>query len=146
MTATLTQEPETTQTESAKPRNPHTIVWFELPVHDLARSTRFYEQVFQFRLATDQRFPGMAMFPKRESSSITGALIEIHHPGLTGKASSDGTVIYLSCDGQLDAVVVRALAAGAKLLEEVAQLPAGIGWTAQIQDLDGNRVGLHAAF
>ena len=146
MTATLIQEPEMTATKVTKPRNPHTIVWFELPVSNLARSRRFYEQVFQIQLATDQRFPGLAMFPKREPSSITGALIEIHHPGLTGKASTDGTVIYLSCDGELDAVVKRAQAAGAKLLEEVAQLPAGIGWTAQIQDLDGNRVGLHAAF
>ena len=146
MTATLIQETEATTTKVTKPRNPHTIVWFELPVSDLAGSRRFYEHVFEIQLATDERFPGLAMFPRRESSSITGALMEIHHPGLTGKASTDGTVIYLSCDGQLDAVVKRALAAGAKLLEEVAQLPAGIGWTAQIQDLDGNRVGLHAAF
>ena len=146
MTATLIQERETTATKVTKPRNPHTVVWFELPVSDLARSTRFYEQVFQIQLATDERFPGLAMFPKRESSSITGALMEIHSPGLTGKASTDGAVVYLSCDGELDAVVKRAQAAGARLLEEVAQLPAGIGWTAQIQDLDGNRVGLHAAF
>lgn len=146
MTATLIQEPETTATTATKPRNPHTIVWFELPVSDLARSRRFYEQIFEVQLATDERFPGLAMFPKRTSSSISGALIEIHHPGLTGKASTDGTIVYLSCDGQLDAVVKRTLAAGGKLLEEVAQLPAGIGWTAQIQDLDGNRVGLHAAF
>ncbi len=138
--------PQTTPAAALQPRNPHTAVWFELPVRDLAHSTRFYEQVFQTRLLTDPRFPGMAIFPRREPSSITGALIQIHHPGLTGKASTDGTVIYLNCDGELDAVVKRARAAGAELLEEVAQLPAGIGWSAQIRDLDGNRVGLHAAF
>jgi predicted enzyme related to lactoylglutathione lyase len=138
--------PQTTAATSRQPRNPHTAVWFELPVSDLARSARFYEQVFQTRLLSDPRFPEMAIFPRRESSSITGALIQIHNGGLTGRASTDGTVIYLSCDGQLDAVVKRACAAGARLLEEVAQLPAGIGWTAQIQDIDGNRVGLHAAF
>jgi predicted enzyme related to lactoylglutathione lyase len=146
MSETLTLEPQTTATEYAKPRNPNTVVWFELPVSDLARSRRFYEEVFQIRMATDERFPGLAMFPKRQTSSITGALLEIHEPGLTGKASTDGTVIYLSCDGELDAVVARARAAGAQLLEEVAQLPAGIGWTAQLRDLDGNRVGLHAAY
>jgi predicted enzyme related to lactoylglutathione lyase len=143
MTRTMT---ETAPAAVAQPRNPNTVVWFELPVSDLARSTRFYEQVFQVRLATDERFPGLAIFPRREPSSITGALIEVHSPGITGRASTDGTVIYMSCDGELDAVVKRARAAGAKLLEEVAQLPAGIGYTAQIQDLDGNRVGLHAAF
>jgi predicted enzyme related to lactoylglutathione lyase len=146
MTETLTLEPQSAATETNKPRNPNTVVWFELPVSDLARSRRFYEEVFQIRMATDERFPGLAMFPKRQASSITGALLEIHEPGLTGKASTDGTVIYLSCDGELDAVVARARAAGAQLLEEVAQLPAGIGWTAQLRNLDGNRVGLHAAY
>ena len=146
MTATLIQEPDTAVTKATRLRNPHTIVWFELPVSDLARSRRFYEQIFQIQLATDERFPGMAMFPKRERSSITGALIEIHSPGLTGKASMDGTVVYLSCDGKLDAILHRAQEAGGTIIEEVAQLPAGIGWTAQIRDTEGNRVGLHSAF
>ena len=80
MTQTLSETmletmPEASPAATQRPRNPNTVVWFELPVSDLARSTRFYEQVFQIRLATDERFPGLAMFPKREASSITGALI-----------------------------------------------------------------------
>jgi len=46
----------------------------------------------------------------------------------------------------MDAVLKRAQSAGAQLLQEVAQLPNGMGYIAQFRDLDGNRVGLHAAF
>lgn len=152
MTASATLESPVTQlTTTTRPRSIHTAVWFEIPVRDLGRSTWFYEQVFQIQLQNDSRFPGMAVFPKREPAAITGALVEIHEPNgelsasLCGKPSTDGTVVYLSCDGQIDAFVHRALTAGASIIEEVAQIPAGLGYSAQIRDLDGNRIGLHSA-
>ena len=156
MTASATLEtptatPASKTMPSATQRAIHTAVWFEIPVRDLACSTRFYEQVFQIQLLSDPRFPGMAVFPRRDAASTTGALVEIHdlsseHPrSLCGKPSTDGVVIYLSCDGQIDAFVHRALTAGATLIEEVAQIPAGLGYSAQIRDLDGNRIGLHSA-
>jgi len=82
------------------------------------------------------------MFPRKQDDAVTGALTLTD----TGKPSTDGAVVYLNCDGQLDLVIKRALAAGAQLLQEVVQLPAGIGWSAQLRDLDGNRVGLHASW
>jgi predicted enzyme related to lactoylglutathione lyase len=152
MTASATLEtPPSSTALSGNQRPIHTAVWFEIPVRDLARSTWFYEQVFQIQLLSDPRFPGMAVFPRRDAASTTGALVEIHelnseHPrSLCGKPSTDGVVIYLSCDGQIDAFVHRALTAGATLIEEVAQIPAGLGYSAQIRDLDGNRIGLHSA-
>jgi predicted enzyme related to lactoylglutathione lyase len=155
MTASATLETPASAAKQAASlatqRSIHTAVWFEIPVRDLARATRFYEQVFQIQFQTDARFPGMAVFPRREANSTTGALIQIHDSGhaqsshdLCGKPSTDGVVIYLSCDGQIDAFVHRALTAGASLIEEVAQIPAGLGYSAQIRDLDGNRIGLHS--
>ena len=75
----------------------------------------------------------------------------LHHdssqqPSLIGQPTSDGAVVYLNCDGQLDAIIRRTTQAGGQILQEVAQLPNGMGYFAQIRDLDGNRVGLHAAF
>jgi predicted enzyme related to lactoylglutathione lyase len=151
MTASATLE-TSEATPATRPRSIHTAIWFEIPVRNLARSTWFYEQVFQIQLQNDPRFPGMAVFPRRESSSITGALVEIHEPNgdisgsLCGKPSTDGTVVYLSCDGQIDAFVHRALTAGGSIIEEVAQIPAGLGYSAQLRDLDGNRIGLHSTF
>lgn len=129
-----------------KERRLNNMVWFELPVSDLDRATTFYESVFATKLATDERFPGLAIFPRREQTSATGALAVIHDEELEGRPSTDGAVIYLNCDGEMDAVLKRAKAAGGQLLQEVAQLPGGMGWIAQFRDLDGNRVGLHATF
>jgi predicted enzyme related to lactoylglutathione lyase len=122
------------------------VVWFELPVTNLDRATQFYETVFDTKLATDQRFPGIAIFPRRHETATTGALAVTHDPQIEGRPSTDGAVVYLNCDGELDAVLKRAKAAGGELLQEVAQLPGEMGWIAQFRDLDGNRVGLHATF
>ncbi|WP_263352650.1 VOC family protein [Acidicapsa acidisoli] len=129
-----------------KEKRLNNVVWFELPVTNLDRATQFYETVFDTKLATDQRFPGIAMFPKRHETATTGALAVTHDPKIEGRPSTDGAVVYLNCDGELDAVLKRAKAAGGELLQEVAQLPGEMGWIAQFRDLDGNRVGLHATF
>ena len=129
-----------------KEKRPNNVVWFELPVIDLNRATSFYEPVFATKMATDERFPGIAMFPKRHETATTGALAETHDAKIEGRPSTDGAIVYLNCDGEMDAVLKRAKAAGGELLQEVAQLPGGMGWIAQFRDLDGNRVGLHATF
>jgi predicted enzyme related to lactoylglutathione lyase len=128
--------------EITKQRRPNNMVWFELPVADLNRATNFYESVFAVKLASNEAFPGIAVFPRQNETATTGALALIPET----RPSVDGTVVYLNCDGQLDAVLKRAKAAGGELLQEVAQLPGGMGWVAQFRDLDGNRVGLHATF
>jgi hypothetical protein len=114
--------------EMKKERRLNNMVWFELPVNDLNRATSF------------------AMFPRRHETATTGALAVTHDAKIEGRPSTDGAVVYLNCDGEMDAVLKRAKAAGGELLQEVAQLPGGMGWIAQFRDLDGNRVGLHAAF
>ena len=127
-------------------KRPNNVVWFELPVTNLDRATSFYESVFGTKLAIDARFPELAIFPRRHEQASTGALAVTHDPKHDGRPSTDGVVIYLNCDGDMDGVLKRAKAAGGELLQEVAQLPGGMGWIAQFRDLDGNRVGLHAAF
>ena len=148
MTETMTETEATPQTksetkpETKKVRRNNNMVWFELPVSDLERAKAFYEAIFVTELQTHQNFPGIAMFPKTDDSTLTGALA--HDPDV--KPSTEGAIVYLNCDGQLDAVLSRAQKAGAQLLQEVAQLPGNMGWVAQFRDLDGNRVGLHAMF
>jgi uncharacterized protein len=127
-------------------KRPNNVVWFELPVTNLDRATSFYECVFGTKLAVDARFPELAIFPRRHEQASTGALAVTHDPLHEGRPSTDGAVIYLNCDGDMDGVLKRAKAAGGELLQEVAQLPGGMGWIAQFRDLDGNRIGLHAAF
>ncbi|MFC5863105.1 VOC family protein [Acidicapsa dinghuensis] len=132
----------TLMTEPVKTRRANNMVWFELPVTNLERATEFYEIAFGTDLKTDARFPRIAMFPRTSDEAVTGALAEMS----SVSPSTDGTVVYLNCDGDIDGVLKRAKAAGGEVLQEVAQLPGGMGWIAQFRDLDGNRVGLHATF
>jgi predicted enzyme related to lactoylglutathione lyase len=142
MTATTTATLNELAPKTGKNRRPDNLVWFELPVTDLPLAIAFYEIVFATELRVDPRFPELAIFPRLREDSITGALIQddVHKP------SDQGTIVYLNCDGDLDGVLARTKMAGGAVLQEVAQLPGDMGWIAQIRDLDGNRVGLHAAF
>jgi len=139
--------PKTAATTQKSPR-PDNLVWFELPVSDLPLAIAFYEAVFATELRVDPHFPELAIFPRRREGAITGALIqeradEANH---YTSPSGQGTIVYLNCDGDLDGVLARTKAVGGTVLQEVAQLPGDMGWIAQIRDLDGNRVGLHAIF
>lgn len=128
--------------ETRQIRRSNNAVWFEVPVRDLAKAIEFYEAAFAVRLQMHPSFPELAMFPRDENTAVTGAIVESGN----GIPSSDGTVVYLNCDGDLDGILKRALANGATLLKEVAQLPGSMGFTAQFRDPDGNRIGLHASF
>ncbi len=145
--AMIDQTTETSpKNQTAQPRI-NTLVWFELPVSDLTRAKHFYERVFNTRLKADDRFPGLAIFPRSAEEAATGALVQAGPDSHLGASpSTDGTVVFLNCDGDLDGVLHRAQSLGATVLQEVAQLPSGMGWIAQFRDLDGNRVGLHAIF
>jgi uncharacterized protein len=142
MTAATAEAPQSTTQTATKSRRPNNMVWFELPVSDLDRAVSFYETAFAIQLRTDARFPDIAMFPRVSDDAVTGALAVMPD----SLPSLGGAVVYLNCDGDLDGVLARTQAAGGSVLQEVAQLPGGMGWIAQIRDLDGNRVGLHATF
>ncbi len=147
--ATLTQAAaKATTPKCEKSRRKDNLVWFELPVTDLPLAIAFYEAVFATEMRTDPQFPELAIFPRLREGAITGALIQEHadHGQHLSKPSDQGAIVYLNCDGDLDGVLARTKAVGGTVLQEVAQLPGDMGWIAQIRDLDGNRVGLHATF
>lgn len=147
-TATPQEFAPKTAPAADKMRRPHNLVWFELPVTDLPLAVAFYQAVFNIELRVDPRFPELAIFPRRHQDSITGALIQERADDANhfSSPSDQGAIVYLNCDGDLDGVLARTKACGGRVLQEVAQLPGDMGWIAQIRDLDGNRVGLHAAF
>lgn len=111
----------------------NTITWFEIPVADMARATKFYETVMATTLKVDA--DGMAVFP---ADGITGCLVK-----RDGSAPSrDGVRIYLDTGKALDAVVARVEKSGGKLvLPRTAIGPNG--FIAVMADPDGNHVGLH---
>jgi predicted enzyme related to lactoylglutathione lyase len=116
-----------------------TITWFEIPAADFGRAVRFYEAIFASPLQHLADWPNLAIFPYQRPG-VSGAIAvgEGHRP------SGDGVVIYLNCEGRIDAILDRVEKAGGSVVEPKNHIPS-VGWVAQIRDSEGNRVGLHAA-
>jgi predicted enzyme related to lactoylglutathione lyase len=119
------------------------VAWFEIPSRDLDRARRFYETILDCTMTKDDFGDPedvMCIFPT-EQSGVSGALVKrsFHRP------TGEGTLVYLSCDGKLDAVMGRVEAAGGKMLVPRTPVPGGYGAFACIRDTEGNHVGLHTA-
>jgi len=116
------------------------INWFEIPVADLARATRFYEQVMDCRLKPEAMGDSMlALFPA-EDPGVGGCLIS--HP--TMRPSSEGACVYLNAGRDLAPVLARVQSAGGCVVVPRTKISDEIGWFAVFADSEGNRVGLHS--
>lgn len=123
---------------SKEKRNPG--VYFEIPVINMQRAVQFYSQLFAFSFEQEE-FDGIQMsyFPFEEKlSGITGALAkgEIYQP------THHGVLLYLHAEN-LEATVEKAKKAGANVLYP-ATFHQDLGFAvAEIEDSEGNRIGLH---
>ncbi|MFN7220688.1 MAG: VOC family protein [Burkholderiales bacterium] len=116
------------------------VNWFEIPVADLARATRFYEAVFGKTLRQESMGPAsMAVFPY-EQEGVGGCLY--HAPQVL--PSAQGSIVYLDANPSIDAALERVLAERGRVSLPKTALPPGMGYFAHIVDSEGNRVGLHA--
>jgi len=122
----------------------HNVVgWFEIPVLDMDRAVRFYEQVFGIDLERHSLGPlEMAWFPWVEGGmGSSGSLVksEFHRP------CEGGLRIYFTAfsgDGAVEAG--RAEAAGGKVLIPRTLISGDIGYMAVIKDTEGNNICLHS--
>jgi uncharacterized protein len=119
-------------------KNP--VGYFEIPVEDLDRATRFYENVFgyEFERATVDGNE-MAWFPTYEDApGISGALAkgEIYIP------TTKGSLVYFSTDN-IDDALSRANSSGGRTLYPKTSIGA-LGWVAEFEDSEGNRIALHS--
>lgn len=116
------------------------INWFELPVTDMARATKFYETVLAVELKSEV-FAGTpnAIFPG-EDLAVRGSLIY----DARRKPNPDGSLIYLNANGKLDACLARVAAAGGKVVLPKTDI-GDPGHIAIVLDSEGNQIGLHQA-
>jgi len=124
-----------------KTKGKNVAVWFEINAGDLDRASSFYETILDTKLKRETCGKNMAIFPY-DPHHVSGCLIE--EKGT--RPAHGGVLVYLNCDGALNAVLGKVEKAGGKLLSSVIQLPEGMGSYAHIEDTEGNRIGLHAAF
>lgn len=118
------------------------ICWFELPVVELERATRFYETVLGISLRREScgGHP-MAIFPYTEPQP-SGALVQM--PQLAPR--DNGTLVYLNGGEDLNLALGRVAAAGGEVVMEKTDIGKDIGHIALFIDSEGNRVGLYSKY
>ncbi len=118
----------------------HAVTWFEIPVSDLARSQRFYEQLLGVALRPeDCTGARLAIFPYSEPG-VGGALMQVSEVA----PATGSPLLYLNAGDHLQTVLDRVGALGGQVLMPRTDLPDGMGCFAHIGDPDGQRIGLHA--
>jgi predicted enzyme related to lactoylglutathione lyase len=120
------------------------VGWFEIPTLDMDRAAKFYETVFNTKLAREKIGDlDMAWFPwNMEGYGSAGSLI--HFPEQY-KPSAEGVVIYLTASsGDLANEMGRVEAAGGTVLMEKKQISEEHGYMGLFLDSEGNRVAMHS--
>jgi len=116
--------------------------WFELPVLDIERATKFYEEIFDIELQRmEMQETKMAMFPfDAMSGKLSGALVE----GEWYTPSKDGVIIYFNGNPDLSVPLGKVVKAGGSIILEKMQIGEDHGYMAMFIDSEGNRVALHS--
>lgn len=121
------------------------INWFEIPVDNFDRAKKFYETIFNYQMPENQMGPARMGFflYDFQNSKIGGAIV--HNPGFYSP-QKDGTLVYLNCNPDLQAVLDKVNDAGGKIImgKKVISPDQNLGFFALINDTEGNRVALHS--
>lgn len=120
------------------------ISWFEIPATDIDRAQQFYETVFQIKMQPmDFQSTKMRMFPIDDPmKGIGGTLIDsggFHKPSAT-----DGPLIYLNGNPNVQIFLDRMEAAGGKTMVPKTEISPEYGYMAVFLDTEGNRIALHS--
>lgn len=122
----------------------HAISWFEIPATDLDRATKFYETLFDVSLIVlDMENIKMRMFPVDDPmSGIGGAVVD--SGGFHKPSSTDGPLIYLNGNPDVQLVLDKVEKAGGKIIVPKTEISPEYGFMAVFIDTEGNRIGLHS--
>lgn len=115
------------------------VIYFEIPVTDLARAVTFYRAVFSFNFEQEVIDNNtMALFPfVAGAKGISGALAK----GEIYKPTIEGTLIYFGTDN-IDETLLLAVNNGGEILYPKTS-NGELGYVAEFKDCEGNRIALH---
>jgi uncharacterized protein len=120
------------------------ISWFEIPSKDLDRATKFYEKIFGVSLIPmDMPNIKMRMFPIDDPMTGIGGAI-VHSDGFFVPSKTDGPLIYLNGNPDVQQVLDKVEAAGGSIIVPKTEISPEYGFMAVIIDTEGNRIGLHS--
>ena len=125
--------------------NNNVVGWFEIPVTNMDRAIKFYEEVFDFKLSRHILGPiDMAWFPSMEDGHGTSGSLVYNERAY--KPSMDGVLIYFTAQsGDLSIELGKVEKSGGKILLPKTQISAEVGYMALLTDSEGNRIALHSA-
>jgi predicted enzyme related to lactoylglutathione lyase len=120
------------------------ISWFEIPAIDLSRAQKFYEAIFNIQMIPlDTANFQMRMFPVEDMmNGIGGAISKAE--GFYKPSATDGTLVYLNANPDVQIVLNKIEAAGGKIIVPKTQISPEYGYMAVFIDTEGNRVALHS--
>lgn len=120
------------------------ISWFEIPATDLDRATKFYETIFGVSLfPMDMENIRMRMFPLEDNMTQVGGAV-VDSGGFHKPSSTDGVLIYLNGNPDVQKVLDKVEAAGGSIMVPKTEISPEYGFMAVIIDTEGNRIGLHS--
>jgi len=119
------------------------ISWFEIPANDLGRAQKFYETIFSMSMVPmDLPNIKMRMFPIEDPMGVGGAVVDsggFHRPSAT-----DGPLIYLNANPDVQNVLEKVEKAGGKILVPKTMITPEYGHMAVFLDTEGNRIAIHS--
>jgi predicted enzyme related to lactoylglutathione lyase len=120
------------------------ISWFEIAATDLNRATTFYENIFGITLIPlDLPNIKMRMFPLEDMMTQVGGAV-VDSGGFHKPSSTDGPLIYLNGNPDVQKVLDKVEAAGGKIMVPKTMISPEYGFMAVILDTEGNRIALHS--
>lgn len=117
------------------------INWFEIPVSDFTRATKFYETILDVKIM-EMPFPDgrYGMLPAdMMNGGVGGAIVK----GNGFEPSDKGTIVYLNGGVDLSVSLNKVEAAGGKIILTKTSI-GGNGFMAHFIDSEGNKVALHS--
>ncbi len=119
------------------------ISWFEIAATDLERAQKFYEAIFGIQLVPmDLPNIKMRMFPLEDMMGVGGAIVD--SGGFHKPSASDGPLIYLNGNPDLQLVLDRVVKAGGQVIVPKTEISPQYGYMGVFIDSEGNRIGLHS--
>lgn len=118
------------------------VGWFEIPVTDMERAKKFYDEVFDISISIhDLGGLKMGWFPMHpDKIGATGSLVQ-HESYIP--SDTHGAVLYFSCK-DVATELGRVEAAGGEITLQKTEIGGGHGFKALLKDTEGNRIALHS--
>jgi hypothetical protein len=119
------------------------ISWFEIPTTNLERAEKFYQEILGIKFdKLDLPNIKMRMFPIDDASGVGGSLCD--SKGFHKPSDTDGPLIYLNGNPDVQIILDKVEAAGGKVLVPKTQISPDFGYMAVILDCEGNRIAFHS--